>query len=106
MSVQTRLFDRDPELGITRLFHWDDSTEDFHIETVSDVTDIIEANKARYNGTDERAGWRGDLHCVGSIPMDLYFKLRAAGIIGNPERMKKWVNDPDNRLFRTRPGRI
>lgn len=104
--MDSRLFDRDPLTGITRIFHYDDATEDSTIETISDVTDIIEDNKAYYNDVDERAGWKNEFMRVASIPMPLYFKMKEEGIVGDQKAMKKWLNDPDNKYFRTRPGRI
>lgn len=104
MATETRLFDRNEETGITRVWHYDDTTEESHIETISDVTELIEDNKARFNSVDERAPYKNEFHRVASIPMNLYYKLKAEGILGDQKAMKKWLNNPDNRLFRVRPG--
>lgn len=104
--MQTRLFDADPVTGIRRLFHWDPVDRKAHIETIHDVEDILEGNKERYNGVDERAGWKGEMHRVASIPMPLFFELKKKGIVDDPKALRQWLNDSDNRLFRTRPGRV
>lgn len=106
MATESRLFDHDAERGITRIFHYDTDTEESTIETISDVTDIVESNRRQFNNVDERAGYKGDLHKIGSIPMSLYFQLKEQGIMGDQARLKKWLNDPDNRFFRTRPGTV
>lgn len=96
-------FSYDPVLGIKRTFHWDDTTDDFLIQTEQETTGIVEANKAAYNDAPER--W-GDMTRVASIPLSLYFDLKKKGIADDPVAMKRWLNDPDQRFFRTRPGRL
>ena len=88
----------------------------YAIEEQTDVTDIIEANKAQYAAIDERAPFKGELldgqTKVASIPMVTYFKLVREGII-DPEgnchddaRLLRWLQDRANLHFRTRPGRL
>lgn len=102
-----RPFDGNPEAGITRRWHWDPVAEAGTIETVQDVTDLIDTNKRCFN-TDNHGGrkWKGDMHRVASIPLTIYFQLKAEGIIDDPVRMKQWLNSPENRAFRTKEGRV
>ena len=53
----------------------------------------------------QRLAW-GEWSKVASIPMPLYYRLKRDGIADDPKRMKAWLNDADNRFFRTRPGRV
>lgn len=81
------------------------------IETTQDVTPIIEANKAQYNATDERKRWGDGWEKVGSIPLSMIQKLNEMGIckgfaIVDQKKMKAFLNDPENRHLRTRPGRV
>ena len=65
--------------------------------------------KAQYNQFDERAPWKGGMHKVAEIPLPLFFEMnRKTGgdFARNPKLVRAWVNDPDNKVFRTRPGRI
>jgi len=76
----------------------------------SDLTHIIESNKASYNSIDERARW-GDGQLVADIPFPVIEDLNKQGILRgfvviDQKRMKAWLNNPDNRFFRTRPGRV
>ena len=96
----------DPELGLTRNFHYDPSTERVVIDTVQDVTDIVEAAKRSHRQFDERSNWKGDLHRVASIPLTILFQLREQGILDDQDAFKKWLNERDNQVFRTRPGRV
>lgn len=103
--IETRVFDINPETGVKKLFHYDHASDDGRvtIETQIDCTDIIEQNKALAN--DGPSLGRGEWNKVASIPMALYFDLKKQ--FGNDqERWRKWLNDRDNRLFRTRLGRL
>tara|TARA_Y100000114_G_scaffold81437_1_gene75099 strand:- start:1009 stop:1317 length:309 start_codon:yes stop_codon:yes gene_type:complete len=102
MKMQKRLFDRDPQLGITKYWHVKDNGE-YVVETVQDVTGIAEYNKRSYNNTDKK--WN-DLNKVASIPLSVYYDLKRKGIADDPVALKKWMNDSDNQVFRTRQGRL
>jgi len=92
-----------PELGIRRYFHWDDSNNTFLIETEQDVGQILDVNKEEFNEAPDR--W-GEWSRVASIPISIYYDLKKKGIADDDAAMKRWLNDPDNRFFRTRPGRV
>lgn len=98
------LFDHDPVMKTRKVFHYDHSDDSFTIETVQDVTEIAELNKAQFNGTADH--WKGDLHKVASIPMPIYMQLQKEGIVDDPAAFRRWLNDRDNRVFRTRPGKV
>ena len=104
--MYSKLFDIDPVTGVKKMWHYDGDKDEAIIETVVDATDVIEENKAAFNQIDEKAGWKGDMHKVASIPMALFYDLKKQGIIDDQARLKAWLNDPDNRFFRTRPGRV
>ncbi len=108
MGIITKLLDNDSLTGITRYFHYDTDTDNFHIETKQDVTDLAEFNKEQFKHFDERSGWKGEMHKVASIPLSVYYDLRAKGIAPDQDQkaFARWMNDPDNRVFRTRPGRV
>ena len=98
-------FDTNKELGITRTWHYDEDKDEATIQTQQDVTDVIEENKSEFNQIDERAKW-GEFNKVASIPLSLYYELKAMGKLDDKAYMKRWLNDPDNRHFRTRPGEV
>lgn len=108
--MSKRLFSRDNVLGLTRYFHWNEEKDQFAIETVQDdVSPIIEANKAEFNMTDERARFGENvtgMHRVASIPLAIYEKLVVDGIAKDPKALARWLDHPDNRVFRTRPGKL
>lgn len=101
--INTRLISENKEIGQKQYWH-DHDDGSVTVQTVQDVGDIAEANKLSYNQYDERSNWKGDMHRVASIPMSVYYDLQRKGILNDPVAMKRWLNDPDNRVFRTRPG--
>lgn len=80
------------------------------IETKQDITGIIEGNKAQFNAIDEKAKW-GEWTKVASIPNVVVDELNKQGIMRgyavlDEKRFRIFLNDPDNRFFRTRPGQV
>ena len=104
--MTTKLFDFDPISGTKKLWHYDAEKDQATIQTVIDATEVVAGNKERFNSFDEKAGWKGDMHHVASIPMALFYQMKAEGKLDDQAYMKRWLNDPDNRAFRTRPGEV
>lgn len=84
------------------------------VRTVQDVTAIIERNKAMYNHNDGYSKSR-EMRRVASIPAVTWHKwMVEAGLDARDpdlsakmeEVIKRKVNDPDFRYFRTAPGRL
>ena len=98
-----KILSHDPGTGITTWFHGDDMTGDFALEKRFDVEPILEANKDAYNNAPQRFG---ELSRVACIPIVIYYDLIRKGHAKDDEYMLNWLNDPDNRFFRTRPGRL
>jgi len=101
-----KLFSHDPLTGTTKFFHYDESVDEqnFAIQTVQETTPIIDANRAEMNDAPTRIGSNEDFVKVASIPLTIYMDLQKKGITKDPKAFKRWLNDPDNRFFRTRPG--
>lgn len=83
------------------------------IQTVQDVSGIVEANKKEFNSYDERAKWSDNPYGnkVASIPLTVIDDLNKQGImrgfhILDEKRFRHWLNQRDNQAFRTRPGVI
>ena len=81
------------------------------IETRQDVSEIIEQNKKEYNSFDERSKWSDELfgNKVASIPFTVIDELNKQGIMRgfsvlDEKRFRAWLNERDNRVFRTRTG--
>ncbi|AFB70756.1 hypothetical protein MTPG_00005 [Methylophilales phage HIM624-A] len=81
------------------------------IATEQDVTNIIEQNKKEYNQTNGR--WGEDVfdNKIASIPLTVIDDLNKLGImrgfhVVDQKKFRAWLNNPDNRFFRTRQGRV
>ena len=94
-----RLLDKD-DISTT-VFHEEDGK--YYINRVQDVEPIIDDNKVDYNNGTQQGS---DMRRVASIPLVIVDELMRKGIWGDPARLKVWLNDPDNRLFRTSPERV
>jgi hypothetical protein len=103
--MSRRLIHKDPLTGISEWFTYDRAEDTFAIHSEQDVTSVAEGSKAQFNSTDERAKW-GEWAKVATIPLTILHELRKNGTTEDPKRMKAWLNSRDNRVFRTRPGRV
>lgn len=108
--IDSMVVDYDAQLKRKRTVHYDPIADNFVLESKTDVTDVIERNKALYNATDERASW-GDGRVVASIPMTDYYRMKAEGSIdadgeADPVPLMRILQDPAYRDWRTRPGRL
>jgi hypothetical protein len=81
------------------------------IATEQDVSSIIEQNKKEYNATNGR--WGDDIldNKIASIPLTVIDDLNKANIMRgfhviDQKKFRAWLNNPDNRFFRTRQGKI
>lgn len=107
--MYSRIFDEDPITKSRTIFHHDG--ENITFQSINDYTDIIESNKSSMASIDERARW-GDLNRVASIPLEILFDLKRQGVLGerfqiaDEPRFRAWLNDSDNKAFRTRHGRV
>lgn len=103
--INSRLISENQEIGQKQYWH-DHEDGSVTVQTVQDTTALAEANKQQFNQFDERSNWNGDMHRVASIPLSVYYDLKRKGILDDQVAMKKWLNDPENRVFRTRPGKV
>ena len=109
--VNRRLFDHDEFSGITEWYMYDDETDGFIIESVQDVEPLVELNKSLYNDTEKHTKY-GEWTRIASIPPVIVMELAKQGILSpagailDDKRYRKWLNDSDNRCFRTRAGKV
>lgn len=97
--------DHSPESRLTDEVWLDDAEGKLHFETRQDVTQLVEECKAQYNDGGERPRW-GDGRLVARIPTALWMDLYQKGITRDPKAFRAWMNDYNNRVFRTTHGRL
>lgn len=105
----SRLLSLDPLTGTKTIYHYDAVDEAVTITYDQPDAPILDATKRAFN--DARSDWKGDIHHVASLPTALYWDLHKQGYFdknADPQltRLRKWLNDPDNRFFRVKPGRV
>lgn len=96
------ILDMDPVSRVKRILHADDDGL-LTVKSMQDVTDRVDLNKALQN--EARSGW-GEGQRVASIPKVVWDELVQKGIANDNKKLKAWLNDPDNRAFRTRLGKV
>lgn len=99
-----KVFSHDPMTGITKYWH-DNGDGTVTVESDQDVSEILKANQANRNAIEKQDKW-GEMSRVASIPLTVYYDLKQKGILDDQTAMKRWLNDPDNELFRTRKGKV
>ena len=109
MTWHTRVIGYNPVTKIVERHHYDPHTGQQVLETVGDVTEIAEDSKARFAMVDERARWRDGFNHVASVPLQIIDKVRretGVNLLTDRAAMKEFLNNSDNRVWRTRPGRL
>lgn len=79
------------------------------LETRQDVSHIIEANKRQFNDSDGK--FDDVITHVARLPLTVIDDLNRKGvmqgfIVRDQTRFRAFLNHPDNRFFRTHPGKI
>ena len=92
-------------------FHSNANETEFTINTYQDVEPILEENKTHLNeyGDLLSKGKQGEGIRVASIPFNVWtqwMKETNGEIQKDHNLMKKYLNDPDNKYFRTTPTRV
>lgn len=100
-----RLFDTDPVLGLTRYFHYDEATDEMSLTVEQDVTPVIESATRMRNSLTSLDRW-GDGAVVAQVPLSIYYQWMREGKDRDDAFLRRWLNDPDNKKFRVKEGRV
>lgn len=73
------------------------------IVQTQDFKPILEANRRQANNFDPYL--RTDTRHVARIPMVVWQRLMRTGVAKDERALNAWLDDPDNRAFRTDDGR-
>ena len=89
------------------------SNLDGSITIASGQNDKVVKKLAELNTKDKfhnrSTQYKGDSvmsHKVASIPLIVVEKMMREGVWGNKERMREWLNHPDNAPWRTTKGKV
>jgi hypothetical protein len=87
--------------------HYEEQGDKLIIERIQDVEPILTDNKKALNNA--ATNWKGEFHHVASIPLVIIEKYKnehGIDLMKDKAAMKKFLNDPDHKYFRTKPGSI
>lgn len=98
------LFDYDPKLKRQVWVRTNpDGSQTFR--TDYEVQPTIDANTAMRNMASD--GWKGDWHKIASIPLNVFHDQLAEASRQDDQRyISKWLNDSDNRAWRSKSGAV
>jgi len=96
MAIRTII---DHTTGLKNEFVTEDNKHIYH--TTQDVKPVIEAVK---NYSELQPG--KEFRHVAEIPMVIYQKMLREGSVKDKQHLKKWLNNPDNKMFRVWKGKI
>ena len=85
--------------GLVNQFATEDDKFVYH--TKQDVRPIIEHCKVLSEQTPGK-----EMRHVAEIPMVIYQQAMREGWIKDKAKFKRWLNDPENRFFRTTGGKV
>ena len=96
--------------GSVTTFH-DQDDGGIVIAKEQNISALIDANKEEYNTADSKWNDNALENRVARIPMAVFEDLQKQGItrgftVIDMKRFKAWLNNPDNKVFRTKAGRI
>lgn len=89
-------------------YHYDEMEDRLTIQTIQDVEPILEANKRQFDVDDKRYKHETMNH-VARIPMVLIEKVRreqGIDLMHDEAALKRFLNDPENKFLRTKPGKL
>lgn len=104
--MSRRLLDYDKFTGMTQYFHYDDLTDETHIETVQDSAQLnkeVDASRSLQNDEDyTRNGMKNDMLHYAHIPSGVLMEWHAQGIdIKDRKELIKMVNKPEYAYLKT-----
>ena len=98
--MDSRLLDFDPVTKARRVLHMDGDL--IHAVNTMDVGPRMEANaEIRKENIP-----MGEAYRAASIPTPIWEDLVRKGIANDRKRLRAWLNDPDNRAWRTTNTRV
>lgn len=102
------LVDHDFETGRTVWAKewWDGKVMQVTYRIDQPVEDIIRENEQVRNIAAKN--WKGDFHRIASVPLNLYYDsgMKQAIHEGDQKFASRWLNDSDNRAWRTKEGSV
>ncbi|MGB7243554.1 MAG: hypothetical protein WBC93_15900 [Sulfitobacter sp.] len=98
------LFDYDPKLG-RQVWYTTNGDGTTTWRSDYEVQPTIDINREQRNLAEK--GFRGDYHQIASVPLNIYYdQLAEASKQDDQAHISRWLNDSDNRAWRTKEGTV
>ena len=98
-----KVIDHDPTTGISHVLYHDEADGVSHYVAEQATDYLLDFNRKQANEAGKRFGnWAK----VASLPMTVFMDMKKKGILDDSKAFKRWLNDPDNRFFRTHEGHL
>lgn len=99
------LYDYDPKMK-RQIWYIENPDGSTTWRTDYEVEPTIEINQAQRNMAQK--GWSGDYHHIASIPLNIFYDsgVAQAQTEGDDKFVSKWLNNSDNRAWRTKDGTV
>ena len=91
------------ESGVETAVHTEDGDGTFHVTKKQDVQPTLDYTKYLREQPVDR---KNEVRHVAEIPPVLAAKLIRDGILGDSKRLLKWLDQPENKCFKTVEGRL
>ena len=91
------------ESGVETAVHTEDGDGTFHVTKKQDVQPTLDYTKYLREQPVDR---KNEVRHVAEIPPVLAAKLIRDGILGDSKRLLKWLDQPENRAFKTWEGMV
>lgn len=103
--MKPRLLEDDPITGTRQWFVPSPDGETFTIATEQDITPLLEQAHEARKVMDKHQRW-GDGQLVARIPNSVLFDPKNRHLLRDQAALKRWLNDPENKVFRLREGKV
>jgi hypothetical protein len=97
-------FSYDPATGVREWIKINDD-DTITLRMTQDVDAILDATTRECNLTEKSTPY-GDIARVGQIPLSMWYDPAFGLKGGDPDAVKRFMNDPDFSKFRTRVGKL
>lgn len=100
----------DPATGITEQYWHNPLEGTVTIRKLQDVQKVIDNNKEEFNSFNKGYSDSRGTHKIATIPMVVIDKWRAEDgfdwFKATSNERKRWLEKPENAVFKTRPGKL
>jgi hypothetical protein len=104
--MSRRLFSHNAALGITTYAHVDHDSDKIVLQKVVDEEGLLENTQRSRNSYTSLDRMGDGFQHVAEVPMHIYSQWLADGRDKDEAFVRRWLNDPENRRYRTRLMRV